>query len=111
MNILIVDDHSLYREALEMLMMPLENIEKVYHAESASQSLQQIHTHDDIDLVLLDLMLPGKDGLTLCRELREFSDIAIIMMPAKVEEIDRLLGLELGADDYICKPFTLSEFL
>jgi two-component system response regulator BaeR len=63
----------------------------------------------DIDLVLLDLMLPGKDGLTLCRELREFSDIAIIMMTAKVEEIDRLLGLELGADDYICKPYSPRE--
>jgi len=63
----------------------------------------------DIDLVLLDLMLPGKDGLTVCRELREFSDIAIIMMTAKVEEIDRLLGLELGADDYICKPYSPRE--
>ena len=63
----------------------------------------------DIHLVLLDLMLPGKDGLTVCRELREFSDIAIIMMTAKVEEIDRLLGLELGADDYICKPYSPRE--
>ena len=62
-----------------------------------------------IDLVLLDLMLPGKDGLTLCREIRVFSDIAIIMMTAKVEEIDRLLGLELGADDYICKPYSPRE--
>ena len=60
-------------------------------------------------MVLLDLMLPGKDGLTVCRELREFSDIAIIMMTAKVEEIDRLLGLELGADDYICKPYSPRE--
>jgi two-component system response regulator BaeR len=62
-----------------------------------------------IDLVLLDLMLPGKEGLTVCRELREFSNIAIIMMTAKVEEIDRLLGLELGADDYICKPYSPRE--
>jgi two-component system response regulator BaeR len=62
-----------------------------------------------IDLVLLDLMLPGKDGLTLCRELREFSDIAIIMLTARVEEIDRLLGLGIGADDYICKPYSPRE--
>lgn len=60
-------------------------------------------------LVLLDLMLPGKDGLEVCRELRSFSDVPIIMVTARVEEIDRLLGLELGADDYICKPFSPRE--
>jgi two-component system response regulator BaeR len=54
-------------------------------------------------------MLPGKDGLTLCRELREFSDIAIIILTARVEEIDRLLGLGIGADDYICKPYSPRE--
>ena len=61
------------------------------------------------DLVLLDLMLPGKDGLTVCRQLREHSTVPIIMVTARVEEIDRLLGLELGADDYICKPFSPRE--
>jgi len=64
---------------------------------------------ESIDLVLLDLMLPGKDGLTLCRELRAFSDVAIIMLTARVEEIDRLLGLDIGADDYICKPYSPRE--
>jgi two-component system, OmpR family, response regulator BaeR len=61
------------------------------------------------DLVLLDLMLPGRDGLDICRELRGFSDVPIVMLTARVEEIDRLLGLELGADDYICKPFSPRE--
>lgn len=61
------------------------------------------------DLILLDIMLPGKDGLTLCREIREFSNIPIIMLTARVEEVDRLLGLEFGADDYICKPFSPRE--
>jgi two-component system, OmpR family, response regulator BaeR len=61
------------------------------------------------DLVLLDLMLPGRNGLDICRDLRSFSDVPIIMLTAKVEEIDRLLGLELGADDYICKPFSPRE--
>lgn len=61
------------------------------------------------DLVLLDLMLPGRDGLDICREVRSFSDVPIIMLTARVEEIDRLLGLELGADDYICKPFSPRE--
>lgn len=61
------------------------------------------------DLVLLDLMLPGKSGLQVCKELRATTDVAIIMVTARVDEIDRLLGLELGADDYICKPFSPRE--
>ena len=60
-------------------------------------------------LLLLDLMLPGRDGLAICRELRGFTQLPIIMVTARVEEIDRLLGLELGADDYICKPFSPRE--
>lgn len=60
-------------------------------------------------LILLDLMLPGRDGLEICREIRQFSDSPIIMVTARIEEIDRLLGLELGADDYICKPFSPRE--
>lgn len=61
------------------------------------------------DLILLDLMLPGRDGLDVCRELRTFTDTPIVMVTARVEEIDRLLGLELGADDYICKPYSPRE--
>ena len=64
---------------------------------------------DSPDLILLDIMLPGKDGMELCREIRQFSNVPIIMITARVEEIDRLLGLELGADDYICKPFSPRE--
>ena len=60
-------------------------------------------------LILLDLMLPGMDGMEICREIRKFSEVPIIMITARVEEIDRLLGLELGADDYICKPFSPRE--
>jgi len=63
------------------------------------------------DLMLLDLMLPGRDGLDICRELRGFSQMPLIMMTARVDEIDRLLGLELGADDYICKPFSPRELV
>jgi two-component system response regulator BaeR len=64
---------------------------------------------DPPDLILLDIMLPGKDGMQLCREIRQFSNVPIIMITARVEEVDRLLGLELGADDYICKPFSTRE--
>lgn len=60
-------------------------------------------------LILLDLMLPGKDGLDIAKELRTFTQVPVIMITARVEEIDRLLGLELGADDYMCKPFSFRE--
>ena len=63
------------------------------------------------DLVVLDIMLPGKDGITICREVRAESEVPIIMETAKVDEIDRLLGLELGADDYLCKPFSPRELV
>ena len=61
------------------------------------------------ELVLLDVMLPGRSGMDVCKEIRTFSRVPVIMVTARVEEIDRLLGLELGADDYICKPFSPRE--
>ncbi|HEY3489505.1 MAG TPA: response regulator [Candidatus Deferrimicrobiaceae bacterium] len=61
------------------------------------------------DLVLLDLMLPGKDGMEITKEIRAFSAVPIVMVTARIEEIDRLLGLELGADDYVCKPYSPRE--
>ncbi len=75
---------------------------------NGSEAVPWIREHKP-DLVLLDLMLPGRDGMDICREVRTFSQVPIIMVTAKVEEIDRLLGLELGADDYICKPFSPRE--
>jgi two-component system, OmpR family, response regulator BaeR len=62
-------------------------------------------------LIVLDLMLPGLDGLALCKAVRAFSDVPVIMVTAKVQEIDRLLGLEIGADDYLCKPFSPRELV
>jgi two-component system response regulator BaeR len=62
-------------------------------------------------LMVLDLMLPGMDGLALCRAVREFSEVPVVMVTARVEEIDRLLGLEAGADDYVCKPFSPRELM
>lgn len=63
------------------------------------------------NVILLDIMLPGQSGIELCKAIRKFSNVPIIMVSAKVEEIDRLLGLELGADDYICKPFSYAELV
>ena len=84
----------------------------------AGFSTHQIYRGDQVmdyifqakcDLILLDLMLPGIDGLQLCKMIRDKSNVPIIMVTARVEEIDRLLGLELGADDYVCKPFSPRE--
>ncbi|MFT5350394.1 MAG: two-component system response regulator BaeR [Planctomycetota bacterium] len=62
-------------------------------------------------LIVLDVMLPGQDGMSICKDVRSFSNVPIIMVTARVEEIDRLLGLELGADDYVCKPFSPRELV
>jgi len=76
--------------------------------ERGDKVLGQFHAEQP-DLVLLDLMLPGLDGIEVCKQLRAESQVPIIMVTARVDEIDRLLGLELGADDYICKPFSPRE--
>ncbi|WP_417644381.1 response regulator, partial [Enterobacter hormaechei] len=73
----------------------------INHGDKVLPYVRQSPPH----LILLDLMLPGTDGLTLCREIRRFSDVPVVMVTAKIEEIDRLLGLEIGADDYVCKPY------
>lgn len=78
------------------------------HLQDGREVVPWVRTHNP-KLVLLDLMLPGRNGLDVCREIRTFSAVPIIMTTAKIEEIDRLLGLELGADDYICKPFSPRE--
>jgi len=75
-----------------------------------AQALQAIRRAPPT-LVVLDLMLPGLDGLSLCRAVRAFSDVPIVMVTARVEEVDRLLGLETGADDYLCKPFSPRELM
>ncbi|PJZ06479.1 two-component system response regulator BaeR [Pantoea rodasii] len=81
---------------------------RTHHIADGNEVLGYVQ-HSPPDLMLLDLMLPGRDGLTLCREIRRFSELPIIMVTARIEEIDRLLGLEIGADDYICKPFSPRE--
>ena len=65
--------------------------------------------NQNLSMMLLDIMLPRLDGKTVCREVRKFSDVPIIMITAKVEEVDRIIGFELGVDDYICKPFSPRE--
>ena len=77
----------------------------IERGDQAVEALQK----NPVSLVLLDLMLPGKDGIQVCKEFRQFSNVPVIMTTARVEEIDRLIGLEMGADDYICKPYSPRE--
>nr|WP_269809143.1 response regulator [Enterovibrio nigricans] len=102
-HILIVEDEPKISQLLaDYLRQSNHAVSQLYDGEHVTDWVEEYLP----DLILLDLMLPVKDGITICREIRQNSDIPIIMITAKVEEIDRLLGLELGADDYICKPFS-----
>jgi two-component system response regulator BaeR len=107
-QILIVEDEPQLAHLLEDYLEQSGYRTAIIH--DGSQVTQSIRGQEP-DLVLLDVMLPGVDGLTLCREIREFSHIPVIMVTARVEEGDRLRGLELGADDYICKPFSPRELV
>ena len=83
---------------------------QTHHIDNGLHVVDWVKTNR-VDLILLDLMLPGKDGIAICNEIRQFSSIPILMVTAKVDEVDRLLGLEIGADDYICKPFSPRELV
>lgn len=101
-KILIVEDDRKISEALKDY---LERAEFNVVIRSTGKNVVKEVKQNPPDLILLDILLPDKDGMTVCREIRSFSNVPIIFITAKVEPIDRLSGLELGADDYICKPF------
>jgi two-component system response regulator BaeR len=105
-RVLVVEDEIKIARLLQDYLVQDEFEVDLLHDGAAV--IETVHSRA-YDMVLLDLMLPVKDGLTLCKEIREFSGLPIIMITARVEEIDRLIGLELGADDYICKPFSPRE--
>ena len=106
MKILVVDDEKLIVKGIKF------NLEQEgYQVETAFDGEEAVRlAHDEsIDLILLDLMLPKIDGFTVCRTIRGFSNVPIIMVTAKSEDVDKILGLEYGADDYITKPFNILE--
>jgi len=107
-HILVVDDDS---ELREQVADYLRDHGYVVHAASGAREMDTALAADPIDLVVLDLMLPGEDGLSICRRLSASGGPAIIMVSARGEEIDRVLGLELGADDYLPKPCSPRELL
>jgi DNA-binding response OmpR family regulator len=106
--ILIVDDEQLITESLSY-SLKREGFDVVSVADGIS-AIQAVETHKP-DLVVLDLMLPDISGFEVCRRLRTFTAIPVIMLTARSEEIDRVLGLEVGADDYLAKPFSFRELL
>ena len=107
-SILLVDDDQ---RLIRFVRANLESIgHKVYVAEDSETALQFLDGETP-DLVILDIMLPGMDGFELCQRIREFSTVPIVMLTAKAEEADKVRGLELGADDYITKPFGVQELL
>jgi two-component system OmpR family response regulator len=107
-HILVVDDH---REIRDLVSRALAR--EGYRVSTAAdgRSMRKALADSRIDLVLLDLMLPGEDGLSLCRALRAESNIPVIMLTAKGDEVDRVIGLEMGADDYVAKPFGSRELI
>src|SRR5664280_3900192 len=107
-HILIVDDH---REMRELVSRSLAKDGFRVSTAGDGKAMRKLLADARIDLILLDLMLPGEDGLSLCRSLRAECDIPIIMLAAKGEEVDRVIGLEMGADDYLPKPFGSRELI
>src|ERR1700758_2546801 len=106
-TILLVDDEDSVRK---VLAFPLERDGyAVVQAADGEEALRQF-AEQPIDLVVLDIMLPRLDGLEVCKRLRATSTVPIIMLTARDDELDKVLGLELGADDYITKPFSIREF-
>lgn len=108
LKILVVDDETSVTDLIGY------NLKKAHYevlvAHDGEAALQAAEKHNP-DLILLDLMLPKIDGLDVCRQLRKGSQVPIIMVTARGEETDRVIGLELGADDYLCKPFSMRELM
>lgn len=105
-KILVVDDEKLIVKGIKFsLEQDGMEVDGAYDGEEALSMIRA----SKYDVILLDLMLPKKDGMDVCREVREFSDVPVIMLTAKNDDMDKILGLEYGADDYITKPFNILE--
>ena len=105
-HVLIVEDEESLAQVLGEYLIQSGFITHIIN--DGSQVIEWVKKNP-VDLLILDLMLPGKNGLDIYRELRSFTDIPVVMATARIDEIDRLIGLELGADDYICKPYSPRE--
>ncbi|KXI27110.1 response regulator [Paraglaciecola hydrolytica] len=105
-TILVIEDEPKIAKILvDFLQQEGFNVEVLHDGLGAVEHIKQ---HQP-DFVILDIMLPNKDGLSICKEVRQFSAVPILMLTARIDEIDRLMGLGFGADDYVCKPFSARE--
>jgi len=107
-HILVVDDHREIRDLLSRYLT--KNGMRVTVADGGA-AMRRAFRDGAIDLVVLDIMMPGEDGLSLCRHLRETTELPVVLLTAVAEETDRVVGLEMGADDYVTKPFNPRELL
>ena len=108
MRVLVVDDEKLIRDVIKEYLL-LENI-KVDEAENGLQAVDEVK-HNDYDIIIMDIMMPKMDGYTECREIKKIKDIPFIMLSARGEEYDKLIGFDLGIDDYVTKPFSPKELV
>lgn len=108
-TVLVVDDEEEICDALEVYLRSIENT-TIIKAHDGLQALESLENHD-VHLIILDIMMPKLDGIRTCMKIRENKNIPIIMLSAKSEDNDKILGLNIGADDYICKPFNPLELV
>ena len=109
MKILIVDDEDLIRDVIKEY---LENEDFTYvEAKNGYEAIDCIKFNDDIDLVIMDVMMPKLDGFSACKEIKKVKDVPIIVLSARSEEFDKLIGFDLGIDDYMTKPFSPKELI
>ena len=106
MKILVVDDEKLLVKGIKF---NLENDGYEVITGSDGQEALEIASREHVDLIILDLMMPRMDGLEACQRIREFSDVPIMMLTAKADDMDKLMGFEHGCDDYLTKPFNILE--
>jgi two-component system, OmpR family, response regulator ResD len=109
MTILVVDDEALIRDVIKEYLN-MEGYDFV-EAENGEDAIAKFRDNSNIDLVIMDIMMPKMDGYSACREIKKIKDVPFIMLSARAEEYDKLLGFELGIDDYVTKPFSPKELM
>ena len=109
MKILIVDDEELIRDVVKEYA--INEGYQILEASNGLEAIQKVTDNQDIDIIIMDIMMPKLDGFTSCKEIKKIKDIPIMMLSARSEEFDKLMGFDLGIDDYMTKPFSPKELI